>query len=165
MSSVETQAQPQARTSKGGSSSRVWQVVAILAILVAVGLGIWAATLKSDLDDTNASSAEAQQTYQQAIGATSDQLAATSSELGKATADLQTSQQALQQAGSESEKQAAEAQANAALAENATLCAKGALTGLNRIFSGPSVNTSFERAAQDVQAVSAQCQATIQSSG
>ena len=143
----------------------VWIVVALVAAAAAVGLGIWAATLKSDLDEANATTAAAQQQYEQAISATTQQLTVTSSQLEKATTDLQTAEQAAQQAATEDEKQAAQAQLDAALAENGKACSQGTLLALSRIAGGPSVSTSLDRAMQDLEAVATQCQAMLDASG
>lgn len=168
MSTSDAGAEPRG-TPDGGSSYRTWAIVAtivaVVAAAAALGLGIWAATLNSDLDDANAHSARAQQVYEQALGATTDQLAVQSSQLDKAAAALESAVQALEQAASDQEKQQAEGQYASALAENATVCTKGALSALDRLFSGPSVNTALERAAEDVQTVAARCKAALEASG
>ena len=48
----------EASSSSSGARPTAWIVIAVICALAAIGLGIWAFTTKSDLDDANATIAK-----------------------------------------------------------------------------------------------------------
>jgi uncharacterized protein YoxC len=183
-----TQPQPPVAPEQASSRRRhnpwIW-ISAVLAV-VAVGLGIWAYSTKSDLDDANDDVARLQSQVDQSKGAGGTVLATVkaafqdlSAQLGATNQDLATTQQQLQDAqanaqkaaqdaaaavkGSKEEAQAKlqEAQSKASVAAG---CAKSYVGAFGALFDGDSVRAQAATVKQQLQSVSATCKTALQGS-
>ncbi len=163
---------------------RPWGWITVAGILgaAALGLGIWAIQLNSDLDDANTTVATQEQQITEAqesggdlvqsakrafddlgneLGATRADLKSTQAELDDATESADQAAQQAAQAADETEQLQAELDGAEAKAQGAAACTKSVVAALGGIFEGETLQAGVEAAAADVQALQPECGAAL----
>jgi hypothetical protein len=163
---------------------RPWGWITVVGILAAaaLGLGIWAIQLNSDLDDANTTVATQEQQITEAqesggelvqsakqafddlsneLGATRADLKSTQAELDDATESADQAAQQAAQATDETEQLQAELDGAEAKAQGAAACTKSVVAALGGIFDGETLQAGVEAAAADVQALQPECGAAL----
>jgi hypothetical protein len=167
------------------SRATTWMIVAGVLALVAIGLGIWAFTTKSDLDDANATIDEQKKqlaSQEQTAGAEEQRLQGigardraafrrvrrrfireeSQARNLKATIDKEAGE--LDQARSdESSAESQEQKLQAALkserqrAQLASVCVQGAVDAIDRFFDAASARTGANAAVKELESIQDQC--------
>lgn len=165
------------------SDSKPWKIATAIFAVLALGLGVWAVSLNSDLSDTeNAGSTQIQTLEQEvatleaenaelqagaeelaaATAKTTEQrdnarakLATTKEDLGVTSEQLAVSEQQVAEATSAAESASGAAATAQAQADNASLCAKGALGAWDVFLSSGDVDA----AAEALETVAPACKA------
>jgi hypothetical protein len=168
----------------------MWMIIAGVLALVAIGLGIWAFTTKSDLDDANATidqqnqqRASEEQTAQsdeqrlQAFGAreraafrrVKRRFIRAEAQARNLKATIQKEAGELDQARNEaSTAQSKEQQDNAALktakqqAQLASVCVQGAVNALDKFFNAASAKAGANAAVAELESIQDQCNKATQ---
>jgi len=156
-----------------------WIAVAGLLAAAVVGLGIYAVSLNSDLDDANAKIASQQAQIDKAQGTGADVAAAAksaydalSAKLGAAQEDanqvveqasdsLDQAEQAAADAKGTGEELQKDADAARAKAETAATCAKSFLSAFDGVFSAPTLDEGVQATVEELQALEPQCAAAL----
>ena len=174
----------------GGGSTLPWIVAAVCA-LAAIGLGIWAFTTKSDLDDANATierqkerlasqsqTATAEEQRLQAFGSRERaafrrvrrRLAGERAEASRLqqrvqaeAATLEQTRQEVANADSQEEREAAELKQAQAATRLAAACSESAVEALNKFFNAATVRAGANRAVAQLQSTQTECQQASQS--
>jgi len=151
---------------------RLWIWASAVLAVVAVGLLVWALSLRSDLDSTKDDNAQLQSqvddrgglaaTVGAVIGDLTSQLGATSEDLAQTQSDLDDAEQAagdaaakaqdsVDQAQSEADQTKAQADAAGSKAKVAAECAKAYVAGFGALFSGEDVASVKKQLQQTTQ--------------
>jgi ElaB/YqjD/DUF883 family membrane-anchored ribosome-binding protein len=165
-------------------ASRPWIIATIVCALAAVGLGVWAFSLRSDNEDKDDQIAQQQEQLENAQGVGA-QVREAASQLGD------DARQALSQLGdqlkgtaqstqAEIEQEIADAQARAeqagdslraradqaeARAQAAGACARGYVSAIGRVFDAGSITDGVAQARTDLEQLSGSCESTLQETG
>jgi hypothetical protein len=168
----------------GGGNALPWIVAAVCA-LAAIGLGIWAFTTKSDLDDANATierqkeqlagqsrTAQAEEARLRAFGrreraafqrtrrrlVRERQVAANlERKVEQEAATLQQTRQQVTDAQSAEQREAAQLRQAQAATRLAAACSQSAVEALNRFFNAPTVRAGANRAVAQLQSTQNEC--------
>jgi hypothetical protein len=163
---------------------RPWGWIAVAGILgaAALGLGIWAIQLNSDLDDANRTVATQEQQITEAqerggdlvqsakqafddlsneLGASQADLESTQAELDDATESADQAAQQAAQAADETEQLQSELDGAEAKAQGAAACTRSVVAALGGIFEGETLQAGVEAAAADVRALQPECGAAL----
>jgi chromosome segregation ATPase len=165
-------------------SSRPWIIATIVCALAAVGLGVWAFSLRSDNQDKDDQIAAQQQQLENAQGVGAQVREAASqlgddarqalSQLGDQIDQIEGTAQATQ---ADIQQQIEEAQARAqeagddlraradqaeARAEAAGACARGYLSAIGRVFDAGSLTDGVAQARTDIEQLSGSCESTLE---
>ena len=170
----------------------MWKIATGVFAVIALGLGIWAFSLQSDIDDKDAQIAAQQQQLDEqsdVAGRIQDAASGAAGEAQQALADLgqeleqvqgtaTATQEEVQAAIKRAEQAAADARASAgdaaeqaqarvdeatAKAEAAGACARGYLSALAGALEAPSITEGVEQAKSDIQALGGSCSDTLDS--
>ena len=157
-------ARPRTRT---GAPMTKWKIATAVLAVVAVGLGIWAFSLQSDIDDKDAQIASQQQQLdeQQDVASRVQGTATATQEEVQAAVDRaeQAATEAKASAGDAVEQAQARADEAAARAEAAGACARGYISALTGALEAASVSGGVEQAKSDIEALSGSCSETFDS--
>ena len=171
----------EASSSSSGARPTVWIVIAVICALAAIGLGIWAFTTKSDLDDANATIAKQKKelaSSQQAATAEEQQLTsfgrreraayrrvrenATAAGLQKKVKDeaaqLQKAQTEVANAQGQDQKEEAQLKQAQAKARLATACSASSVDALNRFFDASTTKAGAKAAVAQLESTQQECQ-------
>jgi type VI protein secretion system component VasF len=167
------------------SRATTWMVIAGVLALVAIGLGIWAFTIKSDLDDANAEIDDLNRqraSEQQAAGSEEARLQAfgereraafrrvrrrfirEEAEARNLKATIEKEAGELDQARNEADSAETQEQKDRAAlkearqnAQLASACVQGAVTALDRFFDAASAKAGANAAVAELQSIQDQC--------
>ena len=167
------------------SRATTWMIVSGVLALVAIGLGIWAFTTKSDLDDAN----DQLETQQQQ--AASDEQSAQSTEerlqsfgereraafervkrrfirekaqarslrasVNKEAGELDAARKEVSSAQGQDQKEAASLKAAREEVQLASACVQGAVNALDRFFNAPNPKAGAKAAVAELESIQSQC--------
>jgi prefoldin subunit 5 len=166
----------------GHRKPTVWIVLAGVLALVAVGLGIWAYSLSSDLDDSKATVkqqdqqltaaeekgtkaiAGAEQAYDDVsaqLNVTQQQNAALEQNLEQSASELDSATDAVTDAQGEAQKADAELDKAKASAETASSCARSAIGAFGQVFDAPSVEQGIDAAVAELNQLKPSCDGVL----
>jgi hypothetical protein len=160
-------------------------IIAGVLALVAIGLGIWAFTTKSDLDDANdqldaqrqtqTSEQQAAQSDEQRLTAFGDRERAAfrrvkrdfireeaqarnlKATIQKEASDLDAARNQASAAESEDQKAAAELKTAQQRAQLASVCVQGAVNAIDKFFNAASAKAGANAAVAELQSIQSQC--------
>jgi hypothetical protein len=160
-------------------------IIAGVLALVAIGLGIWAFTTKSDLDDANDqldAQKQAQTSQQQAAQSDEQRLTAfgdreraafrrvkrdfireeaqarnLKATIQKEGSDLDAARNQASAAESEDQKAAAELKTAQQRAQLASVCVQGAVNAIDKFFNAASAKAGANAAVAELQSIQSQC--------
>jgi hypothetical protein len=188
MSTPETAAPSSAGQPPGGARAgkpTVWIVIAAVAVLAAIGLGIWGLTTKSDLDDANktiknqkAAIAVAGGKEREALVVEDRQIkdyerirrtlvrekrtgAQQRREISTQKAQAQTAQNELNAATTRDARLVAETNLLKEQLDVAQACTNGTISAIDNVFSATSATAGVKRLNSDLNALSADCKQTV----
>jgi len=163
----------------------VWIVIAAVAVLAAIGLGIWGLTTKSDLDDANetiknqkAAIAVAGGKEQAAVVVAARAMndyarirrrlvgekrtaAQQRREISTQKAQAQTAQEELNAATTRDERLVARSNLLKEQLDVAQACTNGTITAIDNVFSADSATAGVKRLNKDLEALSADCKVNV----
>jgi hypothetical protein len=163
----------------------VWIVIAAVAVLVAIGLGIWALTTKSDLDSADKTIKEQKAAIavaggkEQAAVVVEDReikdyerirrrlvrekrtAAQQRREISTQKAQAQTAQNELNAATTRDARLVAEANLLKEQLDVAQACTNGTISAIDNVFSATSATAGVKRLNSDLNALSADCKETV----
>lgn len=173
-----------------GRRPTVWMVLTAVFALAAIGLGIWAFTTKSDLDDANATidqqeqqlasqrrTAVRQEASEKAFGERAEAayrrvrrrlLRARGEErdlrasVDKEAGEYKQAQQEVAAADSQDEKEAARLKAAREKTDVAGACARGTVDAIDEFFNAVSARAGADRAMRELEKIQNQCQSAVQ---
>jgi hypothetical protein len=176
----------EASSSSSGPRPTAWIVIAVICALAAIGLGIWAFTTKSDLDDANATIAKQKKelaSSQQAATAEEQQLssfgrreraayrrvrrrliredveaAGLQKRIKEEAARLQQAQTDVANAQGQSEKEDALLKQAQSKARLATACSASSVDALNRFFDASTTKAGAKAAVAQLESTQQECQ-------
>ncbi len=175
----------EASSSSGGARPTAWIVIAVICALAAIGLGIWAFTTKSDLDDANATIAKQKKALassQQAATAEEQQLssfgrreraayrrvrrglirenakaAGLQKRIKDEAAQLQQARTDVANAQGQSEKEGALLKQAQSKARLATACSASSIDALNRFFDATTTRQGARAAVAQLESTQQEC--------
>jgi hypothetical protein len=173
-----------------GRPPTVWIVLTAVFALAAIGLGIWAFTTKSDLDDANATidqqeqqlaserrKAGQQEASEKAFGERAEAayrrvrrrlLRARGEEsnlrgtVEKEAKEYKQAQDDVAAADSQDEKEAAQLKAAREKTDVAGACARGTVDAINEFFGAVSARAGADRAMRELEKIQGRCQSAVQ---
>ena len=172
-----------------GRPPTVWIVLTAVFALAAIGLGVWAFTTKSDLDDAEATidqqerqlaaeqqKASRQEAAEKAFGARAEAayrrvrrrlLRARGEEsnlrgtVEKEAGEYEQAQQEVAAADSQDEKEAARLKAAREKTDVAGACARGTVDAINQFFDAASARAGADKAMRELEKIQTQCQSAV----
>jgi hypothetical protein len=173
-----------------GRSPTLWIVLTAVFALAAIGLGIWAFTTKSDLDDAEATierqerqlaserqSATREEAAERAFGERAESayrrvrrrlLRARGEEgnlratIQKESGELDQARQEVASAQSDSEREAARLKQERERTDVAAACARGTVDAIDQFFDATSARAGANRAMRELERLQSSCQAAVQ---
>lgn len=147
--------------------------LAVVLGLVAIGLGIWGYSTKSDLDDANAKAAEVeskdtssiddlQAQYEKVKGALSNrdvEVDDLEAEIKKQSAELEQAKTATANANSEEEREQAQADQLQKQLQLATTCAQGAVSAIGKLLDEQAAGTGTSGTIDKLSSLREECAA------
>ena len=180
------QSDPLAQQAK---KTKIWMIVAIVLGLVAIGLGIWAVTTNSDLDNANAEvkkqkvlivnatkdvkseqkTAEKIEKAQLAeykrtrhvLNKTKKTVAQQQANIAKQKQDVVQAQSQLDNANTQNEKLQAEVNLAKQQLQVAQACSSGTISAIDSVFTAPTAKAGIARLNHDLAALSKDCNQTV----
>lgn len=172
-----------------GKSPTVWIVLTAVFALAAIGLGIWAFTTKSDLDDAEATidqqkqqlaseqqKASRQEAAEKAFGARAEAayrrvrrrlLRARGEEsnlrgtIEKEAGEYKQAQKQVAAANSQDEKEAARLKAAREKTDVAAACARGTVDAINKFFDAANARAGADKAMRELENIQTRCQSAV----
>jgi hypothetical protein len=176
---------PSGSAPRRDSRATTWMIISGVLALVAIGLGIWAFTTKSDLDDANATIDEQKQrlaSQEQTAGAEEQRLQGfgareraafrrvrrrfireeaqardLKSTIDKEAQDLDQARSEASSAESQEQKNQAALKTERQRAELASVCVQGAVDAIDRFFDASSARAGANAAVNELKAIQDQC--------
>lgn len=169
--------------------TKIWIIVAVILGLIAIGLGIWAVTTNSDLDNANAeikkqkvlivrasSDVRSEQKTAEKIEAaelaeykrtrrvlnkSKKTVAQQQKNIQQQKQDVVQAQDQLDNANTENEKLQAEVNLAKQQLQVAQACASGTISAIDSVFTAPSAKAGVARLNNDLAALSKDCNQTV----
>jgi chromosome segregation ATPase len=166
---------PETPETGSGHSSRGWMIATCIFAAVAIGLGVWAFSLRSDNQDKDAKITTQEQQIEQAKGLGGQVKAAASSagdSIQQALKDMgaqldevqgqtektaQESQDAIDQAEQAAKQAGNEADKAKAEADETKSCAQGYLSAITGAFDASSLSAGIDQAKTDIEGLNQSC--------